>query len=67
MHARSTPPSGSELTRRPPLDRASDVSVILLSSAGGLRHRHAVVLCTITPPRSPAASRRASTDRWHAR
>ena len=44
-----------------------NVSVILLSSARWLRHRHAVVPGTITPQRSPAASRRASTDRWHAR
>jgi N-terminal domain of anti-restriction factor ArdC len=31
------------------VDCASEVSVILLSSAGWLCHRHAVVLCTITP------------------
>ena len=43
------------------------VSVKILSSARGLRHRHAVVLRTITLQRSPAASRRASTNRWHAR
>ncbi len=44
-----------------------NVSLMLLSSARWLRHRHAVVLRTIPPQRSPAASHRASTDRWHAR
>jgi hypothetical protein len=45
----------------------TSLSVVLLLSARGLRHRHAVVLRTITPQRSPAASHRASTNRWHAR
>jgi hypothetical protein len=57
-----------ERTLSSPLSIAlPNVSVILLSSARWLRPQHAVVLRTITPRRSPAASRRASTDRWHAR
>jgi hypothetical protein len=64
---RSSAPSSAGTPRPWPHGRLHPVHSRYLMSARWLRHRSAVVRCTITPQRSPAASRRASTNRWHAR